>query len=124
MIRQAIQRDSGVFTPDEADHLNVAFSHINDKIRRILTPVIQYHYDVEDIIIDGAIQNNSLKIGHYYQLNFSFNKDIEITNFAIPDMTVAAVDENGYNYEVLIQNNKISGPGLGQTLRVATFFIQ
>lgn len=124
MIRQVIQRDSGVFTPDECDHLNVAFSQINEKVRNIKTPVIDWHYDIQDILIDGAIDNNSIKIGPYYQLNFSYNTDIEITNFAIPDMVVAAVDEGGFNYQVSINGNKIKAPGLGQTLRVSTYFLQ
>lgn len=124
MIRQAIQRDSGVFTPDESDHLNVALSQINEKIRNIKTPVIGWHYDVQDILIDGAIDNNSIKIGPYFQLNFSYNTDVEISNFNIPDMVVAAVDEKGFNYQVSINNNKIKAPGLGQTLRVSTYFLQ
>lgn len=124
MIRQAIQRDSGVFTPDESDHLNVALSQINEKIRNIKTPVIGWHYNVQDILIDGAIDNNSIKIGPYFQLNFSYNTDVEISNFNIPDMVVAAVDEKGFNYQVSINNNKIKAPGLGQTLRVSTYFLQ
>ena len=124
MVRQAIDRESGVFTPDECDHLNVALSQINEKIKEVKTPVIGWHYDVMDILIDGAIDNNSIKVGPYYQLNFSYNKDIEITNFHIPDMVVAAVDENGFNYQVSISNNRIKGPDLGQTLRVSTYFLQ
>lgn len=124
VVRQAIDRQSGVFTPDESDHLNVALSQINEKIRNIKTPVIGWHYDVIDILIDGAIDNNSIKIGPYYQLNFSYNTDVEISNFNIPDMVVAAVDEHGFNYQVSISNNKIKGPGLGQTLRVSTYFLQ
>lgn len=124
MIRQVVQRDSGVFTPDESDHLNVALSQINEKIRNIKTPVIDWHYDVQDIIIEGAIDNNSIKVGPFFQLNFSYNSDVEITNFTIPDMVVAAVDENGFNYQVSINNNKINRPGLGQVLRVSTYFLQ
>lgn len=124
IVRQAIDRQSGVFTPDEADHLNVALSQINEKIRNIKTPVIGWHYDVQDILIEGAIDNNSIKVGPYFQLNFSFNTDIEITNFNIPDMVVAAVDEHGFNYQVSINNNRIKGPALGQTLRVSTYFLQ
>ena len=124
MIRQAVQRDSGVFTPDESDHLNVALSQINEKIKKIRTPVISWHYDVQDILIEGAIDNNSIKVGPYYQLNFSYKDDIEITNFNIPDMVVAAVDESGFNYQVAINNNRIKKPGLGQTLRVSTYFLQ
>lgn len=123
MIRQAIQRDSGVFTPDESDHLNVALSQINDKIKNIKTPVIGWHYDVIDILIEGAIDNNSIKVGPFIQLNFSYNSDIEINNFNIPDMVVAAVDENGFNYQVSLNNNKIKKPGLGQTLRVSTYIL-
>ena len=78
MIKKSIDRNSGVFTPDESDHLNVALSQINDKIKNIQTPVIDWHYDVQDILVDGAIENNSIKIGSYYQLNFSYNSDIEI----------------------------------------------
>lgn len=124
MIRQAIQRDSGIFTPDESDHLNVALSQVNEKIKNIMTPVIGWHYDVQDILIEGAIDNNSIKVGPYYQLNFSYNSDVEISNFNIPDMVVAAVDENGFNYQVSISDNKIKKPGLGQTLRVSTYFLQ
>lgn len=124
MIRNAIQRDSGVFTPDESDHLNVALSQINEKIKQIKTPVIGWHYDVQDILIEGSIDNNSIKVGPYYQLNFSYRNDVEITNFNIPDMVVAAVDENGFNYQVSISNNKIKKPGLGQILRVSTYFLQ
>lgn len=124
MIRQAIQRDSGIFTPDESDHLNVALSQINEKIKAIKTPIIGWHYDVQDILIDGAIDNNSIKIGPYFQLNFSYNSDVEITNFNIPDIVVAAVDENGFNYQVNITNNRIKKPGLGRTLRVSTYFLQ
>ena len=58
MIRQAIDRQAGIFTPDESDHLNVALSQINEKIRQIKTPVIGWHYDVQDILIDGSIDNN------------------------------------------------------------------
>lgn len=123
MIRQAIQRDSGVFTPDESDHLNVALSQINDKIKNIKTPVIGWHYDVIDILIEGAIDNNSIKVGPFIQLNFSYNSDIEINNYNIPDMVVAAVDENGFNYQVSLNNNKIKKPGLGQTLRVSTYIL-
>ena len=39
-------------------------------------------------------------------------------------MVVAAVDEHGFNYQVSINDNKIEGPGLGQTLRVSTYFLQ
>lgn len=124
IVRQAIDRQSGVFTPDESDHLNVALSQINEKIKAIKTPVIGWHYDVQDILIDGAIDNNSIRIGPYFQLNFSFNSDVEISNLNIPDMVVAAVDENGFNYQVSINNNKIKGPALGQTLRVSTYFLQ
>lgn len=124
MIRQAIDRQAGIFTPDESDHLNVALSQINEKIKQIRTPVIGWHYDVQDIFIEGAIDNNSIKIGPYYQLNFSYNSDVEISNFNIPDMVVAAVDENGFNYQVSISNNKIKKPGLGRTLRVSTYFLQ
>ena len=124
MVRQAIDRESGVFTPDECDHLNVALSQINEKIKEVKTPIIGWHYDVMDILIDGAIDNNSIKVGPYYQLNFSYNKDVEITNFSIPDMVVAAVDENGFNYQVSIESNRIKGPDLGQTLRVSTYFLQ
>lgn len=124
MVRQAIQRDSGIFTPDESDHLNQALSQINDKIKNIKTPVIGWHFDVQNILIDGAIDNNSIKVGPYYQLNFSYNTDIEISNFNIPDMAVAAVDENGFNYQVSIEGNRIKGPTLGQTLRVSTYFLQ
>lgn len=124
IVRQAIDRQSGIFTPDESDHLNVALSQINDKISKVKTPVIDWHYDVQDILIDGAIDNNSIKIGPYYQLNFSYNTDVEISNFSIPDMIVAAVDEQGFNYQVPINNNKIKGPGLKQTLRVSTYFLQ
>lgn len=124
MVRQAIDRQAGIFTPDESDHLNVALSRINEKIKAIKTPVIGWHYDVQDILIDGAIDNNSIKIGPYFQLNFSFNSDVEISNFNIPDMVVAAVDENGFNYQVSINNNKIKGPALKQTLRVSTYFLQ
>lgn len=123
MIRQAIQRDSGVFTPDESDHLNVALSQINDKIKNIKTPVIGWHYDVIDILIEGAIDNNSIKVGPFIQLNFSYNSDIEINNFNLPDMVVAAVDENGFNYQVSLNNNRIKKPGLGQTLRVSTYIL-
>ena len=104
--------------------MNVALSQINEKIRQIKTPIIGWHYDVQDIIIDGSIDNNSIKIGPYYQLNFSYNTDVEISNFNIPDMVVAAVDEHGFNYQVSINDNKIKGPGLGQTLRVSTYFLQ
>lgn len=124
IVRQAIDRQSGIFTPDESDHLNVALSQINNKISKVKTPVIDWHYDVQDILIDGAIGNNSIKIGPYYQLNFSYNTDVEISNFSIPDMIVAAVDEQGFNYQVPINNNKIKGPGLKQTLRVSTYFLQ
>ena len=124
MIKRSIDRNSGVFTPDESDHLNVALSQINDKIKNVQTPVIDWHYDVQDILVDGAIENNSIKIGSYYQLNFSYNSDIEINNFNIPDMVVAAVDENGFNYQVSISNNRIKGPDLKQTLRVSTYFLQ
>lgn len=124
MIKRSIDRDSGVFTPDESDHLNVALSQINDKIKGVQTPVIDWHYDVQEILVDGAIENNSIKIGSYYQLNFSYNSDIEINNFNIPDMVVAAVDENGFNYQVSISNNRIKGPDLKQTLRVSTYFLQ
>ena len=124
MIKRSIDRNSGVFTPDESDHLNVALSQINDKIKNIQTPVIDWHYDVQDILIDGAIENNSIKIGSYYQLNFSYNSDIEINNFNIPDMVVAAVDENGFNYQVSISNNRIKSPDLNKTLRVSTYFLQ
>lgn len=124
MIKRSIDRDSGVFTPDESDHLNVALSQINDKIKNVQTPVIDWHYDVQDILVDGAIENNSIKIGSYYQLNFSYNSDIEINNFNIPDMVVAAVDENGFNYQVSISNNRIKKPDLNKTLRVSTYFLQ
>ena len=72
MIKRSIDRNSGVFTPDESDHLNVALTQINDKIKNVKTPVIDWHYDVQDILVDGAIENNSIKIGSYYQLNFSY----------------------------------------------------
>ena len=124
MIRRSIDRNSGVFTPDESDHLNVALSQINDKIKNVQTPVIDWHYDVQDILVDGAIENNSIKIGSYYQLNFSYNSDVEINNFNIPDMVVAAVDENGFNYQVSISNNRIKKPDLNKTLRVSTYFLQ
>ena len=124
MIKRSIDRNSGVFTPDESDHLNVALSQINDKIKNVKTPVIDWHYDVQDILIDGAIENNSIKIGSYYQLNFSYNSDVEINNFNIPDMVVAAVDENGFNYQVSISNNRIKKPDLNKTLRVSTYFLQ
>ena len=124
MIKRSIDRNSGVFTPDESDHLNVALSQINDKIKNIQTPVIDWHYDVQDILVDGAIENNSIKIGSYYQLNFSYNSDVEINNFNIPDMVVAAVDENGFNYQVSISNNRIKKPDLNKTLRVSTYFLQ
>ena len=124
MIKRSIDRDSGVFTPDESDHLNVALSQINDKIKNVQTPVIDWHYDVQDILVDGAIENNSIKIGSYYQLNFSYNSDVEINNFNIPDMVVAAVDENGFNYQVSISNNRIKKPDLNKTLRVSTYFLQ
>lgn len=124
MIKRSIDRNSGVFTPDESDHLNVALSQINDKIKNVKTPVIDWHYDVQDILIDGAIENNSIKIGSYYQLNFSYNSDIEINNFNIPDMVVAAVDENGFNYQITISNNRIKKPDLNKTLRVSTYFLQ
>ena len=124
MIKKSIDRNSGVFTPDESDHLNVALSQINDKIKNVKTPVIDWHYDVQEILVDGAIENNSIKIGSYYQLNFSYNSDIEINNFNIPDMVVAAVDEHGFNYQVSISNNRIKGPDLKQTLRVSTYFLQ
>lgn len=124
MIKRSIDRNSGVFTPDESDHLNVALSQINDKIKNVQTPVIDWHFDVQDILVDGAIENNSIKIGSYYQLNFSYNSDVEINNFNIPDMVVAAVDENGFNYQVSISNNRIKGPDLKQTLRVSTYFLQ
>lgn len=124
MIKRSIDRNSGVFTPDESDHLNVALSQINDKIKNVQTPVIDWHYDVQDILVDGAIENNSIKIGSYYQLNFSYNSDIEINNFNIPDMVVAAVDENGFNYQVTISNNRIKKPDLNKTLRVSTYFLQ
>lgn len=124
MIKRSIDRNSGVFTPDESDHLNVALSQINDKIKNVKTPVIDWHYDVQDILVDGAIENNSIKIGSYYQLNFSYNSDIEINNFNIPDMVVAAVDENGFNYQVSISNNRIKKPDLNKTLRVSTYFLQ
>lgn len=124
MIKRSIDRNSGVFTPDESDHLNVALTQINDKIKNIQTPVIDWHYDVQDILVDGAIENNSIKIGSYYQLNFSYNSDIEINNFNIPDMVVAAVDENGFNYQITISNNRIKKPDLNKTLRVSTYFLQ
>ena len=124
MTRQAIDRQAGIFTPDESDCINTALSQINEKIKAIKTPVIGWHYDVQDILIEGAIDNNSIKIGPYFQLNFSFNSDVEISNFNIPDMVVAAVDENGFNYQVSINNNKIKGPALKQTLRVSTYFLQ
>lgn len=124
MIKQAIDRESGLFTSDEADHLNVCLSQINDKIRKIKTPVIGWHYDVQDILIEGAVDNNSIKVGSYYQLNFAYNTDVEINNFSIPDMVVPAVDENGFNYSVSIENNKLKAPSLGRTLRVSTYFIQ
>ena len=124
MVRQAIDRQSGVFTPDESDHLNVALSQINEKIRRVRTPVIGWHYDVQDILIEGAIDNNSIKVGSYYQLNFAYNTEVEINNFSIPDMVVPAVDENGFNYSVSIENNKLKAPSLGRTLRVSTYFLQ
>lgn len=124
MIKRSIDRNSGVFTPDESDHLNVALSQINDKIKNVQTPVIDWHYDVQDILVDGAIENNSIKIGSYYQLNFSYNSDIEINNFNIPDMVVAAVDENGFNYQVSISNNRIKKPDLNKTLRISTYFLQ
>lgn len=124
MIKRSIDRNSGVFTPDESDHLNVALSQINDKIKNVQTPVIDWHYDVQDILVDGAIENNSIKIGSYYQLNFSYNSDIEINNFNIPDMVVAAVDESGFNYQVSISNNRIKKPDLNKTLRVSTYFLQ
>lgn len=124
MIKRSIDRNSGVFTPDESDHLNVALSQINDKIRNVKTPVIDWHYDVQDILVDGAIENNSIKIGSYYQLNFSYNSDVEINNFNIPDMVVAAVDENGFNYQITISNNRIKKPDLNKTLRVSTYFLQ
>ena len=124
MIKKSIDRNSGVFTPDESDHLNVALSQINDKINNVQTPVIDWHYDVQEILVDGAIENNSIKIGSDYQLNFSYNSDIEINNFNIPDMVVAAVDEHGFNYQVSISNNRIKGPDLNQTLRVSTYFLQ
>lgn len=124
MIKRSIDRNSGVFTPDESDHLNVALSQINDKIKNVQTPVIDWHYDVQDILVDGAIENNSIRIGSYYQLNFSYNSDIEINNFNIPDMVVAAVDENGFNYQVSISNNRIKKPDLNKTLRISTYFLQ
>ena len=124
MIKRSIDRNSGVFTPDESDHLNVALTQINDKIKNIQTPVIDWHYDVQDILVDGAIENNSIRIGSYYQLNFSYNSDIEINNFNIPDMVVAAVDENGFNYQITISNNRIKKPDLNKTLRVSTYFLQ
>lgn len=124
MIKRSIDRNSGVFTPDESDHLNVALTQINDKIKNVKTPVIDWHYDVQDILVDGAIENNSIKIGSYYQLNFSYNSDVEINNFNIPDMVVAAVDENGFNYQVSISNNRIKKPDLNKTLRVSTYFLQ
>lgn len=124
MIRRSIDRNSGVFTPDESDHLNVALSQINDKIKNVKTPVIDWHYDVQDILVDGAIENNSIKIGSYYQLNFSYNSDVEINNFNIPDMVVAAVDESGFNYQISISNNRIKKPDLNKTLRVSTYFLQ
>lgn len=124
MIKRSIDRNSGVFTPDESDHLNVALSQINDKIKNVQTPVIDWHYDVQDILVDGAIENNSIRIGSYYQLNFSYNSDVEINNFNIPDMVVAAVDENGFNYQVSISNNRIKKPDLNKTLRVSTYFLQ
>lgn len=124
MIKRSIDRNSGVFTPDESDHLNVALSQINDKIKNVQTPVIDWHYDVQDILVNGAIENNSIKIGSYYQLNFSYNSDVEINNFNIPDMVVAAVDENGFNYQVSISNNRIKKPDLNKTLRISTYFLQ
>lgn len=124
MIKRSIDRNSGVFTPDESDHLNVALTQINDKIKNVKTPVIDWHYDVQDILVDGAIENNSIKIGSYYQLNFSYNSDVEINNFNIPDMVVAAVDENGFNYQITISNNRIKKPDLNKTLRVSTYFLQ
>ena len=124
MIKRSIDRNSGVFTPDESDHLNVALSQINDKIKNVQTPVIDWHYDVQDILVDGAIENTSIKIGSYYPLNFSYKSDIEINNFNIPDMVVAAVDENGFNYQITISNNRIKKPDLNKTLRVSTYFLQ
>ena len=129
MIKRSIDRNSGVFTPDESDHLNVALSQINDKIKNIQTPVIDWHYDVQDILVDGATFKWSDSSGvntpdESDQLNFSYNSDIEINNFNIPDMVVAAVDENGFNYQVSISNNRIKKPDLNKTLRVSTYFLQ
>lgn len=124
MIKQAVDRESGIFTSDEADHLNICLSQINDKIKQIKTPIIGWHFDVQDILIEGALDNNSIKIGSYYQLNFAYNTEVEINNFSIPNMVVPAVDENGFNYSVSIENNKLKAPSLGRTLRVSTYFLQ
>lgn len=99
-------------------------SQINEKIKKISTPTIAWHYDIEDIQVDGAIDNNSIRIGPYYQLNFSYKSQVEITNFSIPDMALAAVDENGFNYQVSLSSNKLRAPDLGQTLRISTYFLQ
>ena len=104
--------------------MNVALSQINEKIRQVRTPVIGWHYDVQDILIEGAIDNNSIKVGSYYQLNFAYNTEVEINNFSIPDMVVPAVDDDGFNYSVSIENNKLIAPSLGRTLRVSTYFLQ
>lgn len=104
--------------------MNVALSQINEKIRQVRTPVIGWHYDVQDILIEGAIDNNSIKVGSYYQLNFAYNTEVEINNFSIPDMVVPAVDENGFNFPVSIKDNKLEAPSLGRTLRVSTYFLQ
>ena len=47
-----------------------------------------------------------------------------MNNVNSPGRVVGAVDEHGVNHQVSISNNRIKGPGLKQTVRVSTYFLQ
>lgn len=103
-----INRNDKKWKPQQADKINNIINRITENINSLEVPDLERVATVNKIIIDGAINNSSIKINNIITLRFSFTDeskiDIPMIKGCIFNVFVKAYNNNG-QYEIFRLNN-------------------
>lgn len=102
-----INRNDKKWQPEQADKINNIVNRITENVNKLEVPDLERKATVNKIIVNGAINNSSIKIDSIVILRFSFTDaskiDIPMVKGCIFDVYLKAYNSNG-QYEIFRLN--------------------
>lgn len=102
-----INRNDKKWKPEQADKINNIVNRITENVNTLKVPDLEIKATVNKIIVNGSINNSSIKIDNIIILRYSFTDaskiDIPIIKDCIFDIYLKAYNSNG-QYEIFRLN--------------------